>query len=229
MRILLIEDNVKLNESIKKQLTADGYAVDACFDGEDAFYYGEQNLYDLIILDRMLPKVDGLTVLKSLRKIQIAVPVIMVTALNGIDDRIDGLDAGADDYLAKPFAMPELLARIRALLRRPIQITSEHTLTFSDLTLNTAQKTLTTTENCCELSKKESELMEFFIKNRTQTLPRELLISRVWGPDSYIGDGNLDNYISFLRRRLRTVKSCTKIVTIHGVGYRLEDTDVSES
>lgn len=224
MRLLLIEDDKKLSAAVSRQLEKQGYQTDLCDSGENALYYLTQTIYDVIILDRMLPVLDGLTILEIIRKKGITTPVIMVTALNGISDRIDGLDAGADDYLVKPFAIEELSARIRALTRRPQTIQSGTILHFSNLILDCTNKLLSTAFGSCSLSKKETELLEFFIRNKGQTLERDQLLSRVWGPDSFVTTGNLDNYISFLRRRLKLVQSSCQITTIHGIGYRLEET-----
>lgn len=224
MRLLLIEDDKKLSAAVSRQLEKQGYQTDLCDSGENALYYLTQTVYDVIILDRMLPVLDGLTILEIIRKKGITTPVIMVTALNGISDRIDGLDAGADDYLVKPFAIEELSARIRALTRRPQTIQSGTILHFSNLILDCTNKLLSTAFGSCSLSKKETELLEFFIRNKGQTLERDQLLSRVWGPDSFVTTGNLDNYISFLRRRLKLVQSSCQITTIHGIGYRLEET-----
>jgi DNA-binding response OmpR family regulator len=223
MRILIIEDDIRLCETMKKQLETAGYSVDTCNTGDDSLYYVSKQMYDLIILDRLLPNLDGLSILEIIRRKGITTPVIMVTALVGINERIDGLDAGADDYLAKPFSIEELLARIRALLRRPHAIQSINELTLSNMKLDLHSRTLSTESKNCELSKKECDLLEFFIKNKGQILERELILARVWGPDSFISDGNLDNYISFLRRRLTTLKCNVIIKTIHAIGYRLEE------
>lgn len=223
MRILLIEDDKKLSAAIARQLEKQGYQIDLCDSGENALFYTNETVYDVIILDRMLPVLDGLSILEIIRKKGILTPVIMTTALDGISDRIDGLDAGADDYLTKPFAIEELSARIRALCRRPKAIQKEKLLQFSNLTLDSKNKLLSTPEKSCCLSKKETELLEFFIQNKGQTLEREQILSRVWGPDTFATNGNLDNYISFLRRRLKLVNSSCRITTIHGIGYRLEE------
>lgn len=232
MRILIVEDDQRLSKVMKKQLAAQGYEADICDNGGDVFYYMDPTrpgggAYDLLILDRMLPVMDGLSVLAGLRRKGCTTPVILVTALGELANRVEGLDCGADDYLVKPFAMEELNARIRALLRRPPRISVPEALTFSDLKLNCTARTLSCGPHSCELSKKELELMEYFMQNQNQVLARELLITRVWGADSEVSDGNLDNYISFLRRRLRTLHSRVGLRTIHGVGYRLEETGVA--
>lgn len=235
MRILIIEDDEKLSKVMKRQLTAEGYETDVCDNGGDAWYYLDgrnpgatggpagSSPYDLIILDRMLPVTDGLSVLAGLRKRGNKIPVIMVTALGDLSSRIEGLDGGADDYLVKPFAMEELIARIRALLRRPPELTTPELLHYADLQLCMSSHTLSSGKGSCELARRELALMECLMRNPGQILTRELLITRVWGAESETSDGNLDNYISFLRRRLRILQSTAQIRTIHATGYRLEE------
>jgi len=222
MKILLIEDDEDLSRALCYTLKKEGYLVDTCFQGDEAIYYGNSSSYDVIILDRMLPIVDGLTVLQTLRKNNITTPIIMVTAMNGINDRIDGLDSGADDYLIKPFDIGELLARIRALSRRPRTIESNIVLKFSDFSLDTDLHTLMTESKTVTLSNKEAFLLEFLIRNHGQILTREQILTRVWGLDTFVEDGNLDNYIYFVRRRLKAVNCKARIKTIHSVGYQLE-------
>ena len=222
MRILLIEDDQALCDTIRVQLQNQGYIVDFCYDGQDSLYFIKQQAYDLIILDRMLPSLDGIQVLKAIRALHITIPVIMVTALNSIGDKVTGLDAGADDYLAKPFALEELLARIRALSRRPVEWTTSEQLSFGNTTFDITNLTLTGPKSTCSLSKKEGQLFEVFFKQPETALPRSFLLSRVWGPASEVEEGNLDNYMHFLRRRLRTVGSNTEIKTLRGTGYILE-------
>ncbi len=221
MKILLIEDDSDLCSALHATLKKEGYEVDICVRGDDAIYYASSSSYDVIILDRMLPSLDGLSVLQILRRNGITTPVIMVTAMNGIHDRIDGLDAGADDYLVKPFDIGELLARIRALVRRPPVLNQNELLTYSNFTLNTSLHTLRTEYKTVTLSNKETRLLEFLIRNKGQILTREQLITRVWGIDSMIEDGNLDNYIYFIRRRLKSANCKAEIKTIHSVGYQL--------
>lgn len=221
MRLLVIEDNKDLCDSICFHLKNEGYTTDTCYTGETALFYALQNTYDIIILDRMLPVMDGLTILKEIRKHSINVPVILVTAMSDINDRIDGLDAGADDYLVKPFAVNELLARVRALARRPSTIMVSNTLTLANLTLDTTTKCISTPYKSMNLAKRESDLLECFMRNSNRILPRELLLSRVWGPDHFVEDGNLDNYICFLRRHLKNIGAKLTLKTIHTVGYQL--------
>ncbi|GFI04747.1 response regulator transcription factor [Lachnospiraceae bacterium 64-25] len=223
MRILLVEDEEQLNETLTLQLEAEGFLVDSCFDGEEACYYGEQNIYDVILLDRMLPKMDGTKVLTTLRKKGITTPVILLTALGTLTDKVTGLDLGADDYLVKPFAIEELLARIRCVTRRPTALNQDNVLSVSDINWHTDEDCLTGPLGTCTLSKREAALLETFLRRKNQTLSRNLLLLKVWGPDSDVEEGNLDNYIHFLRRRLKSVGSRLSIKTIRGIGYCMQD------
>ena len=223
MRILFVEDDTVLNATITGLLEKEGFLVTGCTDGDEGYWYAEQNIYDLLLLDRMIPGRDGLTLIHDLRKARIHTPVILLTALGDIHDKVEGLDAGADDYLVKPFSMEELLARIRSIARRP-RVLSEQTDTYlaGDLSFD-VQKNLLASEanNSCSLSKREGHLMRLFLANPDQILTREYLLSKVWGIDDAVEDGNLDNYIHFLRRRLRAVQSTVTIATVRGIGYRL--------
>ncbi|UWP59910.1 response regulator transcription factor [Ruminococcus gauvreauii] len=223
MRILLIEDDQALRYSLEYQLKDAGYLVDTCEDGEDAFYYIKQSIYDLILLDRMLPHVDGMTILKKLRASGSSTPVIFLTALGELEDKINGLNTGADDYLVKPFAFEELLARMRCISRRPRKCEEVESLTFGDITYSVTENVLTGPEGSCTLSKKEGAMFEVLLRNSGQILPRMTLLTRVWGPDADVEEGNLDNYMYFIRRRLRQAASSVKIKTIRGVGYQLEE------
>ena len=222
MRILMVEDDQALCAAVDIHLRQQGYTVDYAHTGEDGLHFALQNAYDLILMDRMLPELDGLEAVRTLRSRGFSTPVLMLTALDGVPDRVDGLDAGADDYLAKPFAAEELLARIRALSRRPRQWESTSRLSAGDLELDTELAALRGPAGACSLSRREKQLLELFLRNAGQTLTRELLLSRVWGPDAPVEDGNLDNYIHFLRRRLRAVGSAVRLATVRSVGYRLE-------
>lgn len=223
MRLLIIDDDVALCEALTIQLSSSGYDVDSCHSGEDALFYALQNSYDIILLDRMLPVVDGLTLLASIRKNNIHTPVILMTAMTKTSDRIEGLDAGADDYITKPFDTQELMARIRALSRRPHTIDRIDALSFGDLTLDLVCQELRTPKHSVSLSKRETAIFEYFLRNRNQILSRSMLLSHIWGPDSEVEDGNLDNYIHFARKRLKALHSRVKITTVHGIGYRLEE------
>ncbi len=218
MRILIIEDDQDLCRFIALALEQSGCAFDICHTGNDGLFFAKNQVYDAIILDRMLPELDGLTVLKALRRHGILTPVILATALDGLCDRIDGLDAGADDYLVKPFAVEELMARIRAVTRRPGNLQISPSITALGLTLTPDSRRLDFNGASLTLSKKEAALLGFFL-----TLPRARILSYVWGASSEVEEGNLDNYIYFLRRRLKSLKAPIQLTTIHGVGYRLEE------
>ena len=222
MRIVIIEDDATLADSLKFQLENQGFETDVCHDGEDGLHFIEQQAHDLILLDRMLPSMDGATVLKVTRARGISTPIIFVTALGELTDRISGLDLGADDYLVKPFAFEELMARIRCILRRPRRLEGGSTLSFGDLSYDVDLKQLSCKGRTLTLSHREGALLELFLRNPGQTIPRSSILSRVWGPDAEVEDGNLDNYIYFLRRRLKSLNSSLSLKTIRGVGYQLE-------
>ena len=222
MRLLLIEDDKELCDAITVHLKKEGYELDICNDGNDVFYYLSNYNHDVIMLDRMLPGMDGLTILDKLRKKGIITPVIMITAMNGINDRIDGLDTGADDYLVKPFVVEELQARIRALLRRPRKMESSEALKYGDINFDIYTYTLKCEDKNVSLSKREGALLEFFLLNKGQILARDQILGRVWGMDSFVEDGNIDNYIYLLRRRLKAINTGVRIKTVHGIGYQLE-------
>lgn len=226
MRILLVEDDLKLCDSLSFQLEKEGFAVDVCHNGEEAVDWIIQHAHDLVLLDRMIPGLSGTEVLKQIRSRGIAVPVILITALGELNDKVTGLDSGADDYIVKPFAFEELMARIRSINRRPFDWRAEGLLSLGDISFDIFQKQLSNSGVSCSLSKKEADLLEMFMRNPGQTLPRDILLSRVWGLEAEVGDGNLDNYIHFLRRRLKTVNSSLKLKTVRGVGYCLEDVHV---
>lgn len=222
MKILLIEDDRDLSHLICLALNQAGMDTDACHTGSDGLFYAKNQVYDAIVLDRMLPEIDGLTILEALRRRGIKTPVILTTALGTLHDRIDGLDAGADDYLVKPFAIEELMARLRAVTRRPANLHTSSVLSAFGLSLDPCERRLTVGDASVSLSKRESALLEYFMKNPGQTLPRSMILSYVWGVSSEVEEGNLDNYIYFLRRRLKALDAPVKLTTVHGIGYRLE-------
>ena len=222
MRILLAEDDEKLRTSLAFQLEQEGFLIDTCADGEEALYYIEQNIRDLILLDRMMPYISGTELLQKMRKAHNQTPVILITALGTLDDKVTGLDLGADDYLVKPFAFKELMARIRCVARRPRKMEEADKISFGDITYRPEENTLSGTAGTCSISKREGDLLEAFLRNPGQSLSRTLLLTKVWGLDSDVEEGNLDNYIHFLRRRLKAVGSKVAIRTIRGVGYQIE-------
>lgn len=226
MRILLIEDDETLCQTIPFQLRQEGFSVDVAMNGEDGLHFAREQLHDLILLDRMLHRMDGMEVLNLLRLENIQTPVIFLTALGQLHDRTTGLNNGADDYIVKPFAFEELLARIRCVLRRPAVMQLSEKLTFGDIQYEPHTLTLSRDCNTTVLSKRLGDLLELFLRNPGQTLPRETILLRVWGMDADVEDGNLDNYTYFLRRSLRKVGSQVQLATVRGVGYRLEVRDV---
>lgn len=224
MRVLLVEDNLNLSAVIAEQLQKEGYLTDCCEDGELALSYAlnPEYTYDIVLLDRMLPIIDGLTVLKAMRQKQIWTPVIVITGLGELDDKIDGLDCGADDYLVKPFHIKELLARMRALIRRPADIVEKSVLVAFDLTFDTQLRRLSYQSHSVLLTQKEADLLAVFMENPDKTHSREQLLWKVWGGATEVEAGNVDNYIHFLRKRLRELNCKTQIKTVYGAGYRLE-------
>lgn len=227
MHILIIEDDKDLCSTLKMQLLSKNHTAECCHTGSEALYFAMTGSYDLILLDRMLPEIDGLSILRSIRQNHINTPVILTTALGTVDDRIDGLDCGADDYLVKPYDVGELLARIRALSRRPSVFSGHQSLSYEDICFDPDTRVLSAHEKEEKLTKREALLLEFFLRNPEKTLTREQLFSRVWGPDGAVEEGNLDTYIYFLRKHLRTLKSPVSITTVHSVGYRMEVAHVS--
>ena len=227
MRILLIEDDEQLCKTLQLQFEYHGIESDCAHSGVDALYYVMQTVYDLIILDRMLPGMDGISLLKMIRQNNVRTPVILATAVDSVEERIAGLDSGADDYLVKPYDIGELLARIRALCRRPDTLEFSGSLSFEDLefsslNLHLSRKGDSSPDAKIRLSRREAVLLEYFLLRPNQTLTRQLIYARVWGPDGEVEDGNLDTYIYYLRKHLRTLKSRVRILTVHGIGYRLE-------
>lgn len=227
MRILLIEDEPRLSEALTYILKKNKYGIDNAYDGETGQAMAETEVYDLIILDRMLPRKEGVTLLKELRKQGITTPVLLLTAKDSIQDRIDGLDAGADDYLIKPFAMDELLARLRALGRRrsspPIQ---DEQLTVAGLILKPLHCELTMENETVKLTLKESLLLELFMRHPGQVITKEQILDRVWGLDTEVETNNVEIYVHYLRKKLNSTK--VKIETIRGIGYSFkEEPDVS--
>ena len=225
MRILIIEDDQDLSEVVAFALEAEGYTVDCCAEGDDGLRWMRERAHDLVLLDRMLPRLDGAALLRRARAEGIVTPVLMVTALGAVEDRVEGLDTGADDYIVKPFAMKELLARIRAMGRRPRAWETGAGIVHGDTAFDPVAKTLRQGDKRCTLSRREADLLEILLKNVGKTIPRATLLARVWGPDAEVEEGNLENYVHFLRRRLRSLECPLELVTMRGVGYALEDRD----
>nr|WP_290665744.1 response regulator transcription factor [Ardenticatena sp.] len=223
--ILIIEDDPKISEMLRRGLLFEGYTVETAADGPSALEKLRAFTPDLIILDWMLPGMDGLDVLKRIRAALPDVPVLMLTAKDSIADRVLGLESGADDYLVKPFAFEELLARIHALLRRRQPVGEQGVLRFADLTLDTNMRVARRGNRVIELTPTEYELLEFFMRNPRQVLPRDLIYERVWGYD-FSGESNLlDVYVRYLRNKLEAEGEPRLIHTVRGVGYILREPD----
>ena len=201
MKILLVEDEVALSNAVKKLLEQKGYLVDAVYDGLSAVDCAEISPYDLLIVDIMLPGLNGIQVVERLRKHNLRTPVLMLTARTAISDKVTGLNVGADDYMTKPFHSEELLARVGALTRRKGEIVLND-VRYGDLSLNIESAVLSRGDDSVQLSHKESEVLKVFLYNPTMTITTELLISRVWGDDSEATDNNVEVYISFIRKKL---------------------------
>ena len=221
MRLLFAEDEVSLSEAVVDILTYHDYQVDAVYDGADALAYARLAPYDGIILDIMMPKLDGLEVLKTLRREGCQTPILLLTARNEIEDRIQGLDLGADDYLPKPFHMGELLARVRAMLRRRDNYTPD-ILTYGDIALSPQDRQLSRGDRSVELSRLEYRMMEALILNQGICLSSEDLLSKVWGTETEAELGSVWVYISYLRRHLAALESQVWIRARRGIGYTLE-------
>lgn len=221
MRILLIEDDKDLCSLIQLHFIQAKYEADICHSGDDALFHVQNSFYDIIILDRMIPEIDGLSLLRTIRRQNIHTPVIIITAMEGLHDKICGLDAGADDYITKPFEISELMARIRAITRRPGKLKTSLTLNYNDLFLDVEKQILSTSSLSVSLSQKETQLLEVFFKNAEKTLQRDYLLNTVWGADSDVDESNLDNYIYFLRKRFSKIETKSSIKTMHGIGYYL--------
>lgn len=220
VRVLLVEDDRDLSRAVVYRLKKEGMDVTACGDGPEGCQAVESQTFDLVILDRMLPGVDGVWILKRMRAAGNATPTLLLTAMDAVEDRVAGLDAGADDYLVKPFAMDELMARVRALARRRIPFNPLDIARAADLTLDRKRLTLSCGERSATLSRRESDLMEFLINNYGQVLTRAVIMDRVWS-DSYVDEGNLEIYVHYLRRHLRAIQSKSAIKTLRSVGYEL--------
>lgn len=223
MRILLVEDEEGLADALEYVLKKNKYLVDVAYDGIDGQDMGESNIYDLIILDRMLPRKEGVEILRYLRNKGIKTPVIFLTAKDTIENKVEGLDAGADDYLVKPFSTDELLARVRALGRRNDNINIDNKISISNLVLNTNACEVLCGEEKIKLTLKESQLLEYLMKNSKQVLTKEQILIKVWGADSEVELNSVELYVYYLRKKLDLKKCKVKISTVRGVGYCLKE------
>ena len=221
MRILIVEDETRLAETLRQLLEDQRYQVDTVYDGADGVDYGLAGQYDLIILDVMLPKVDGFQVAQRLRAAHVSTPILMLTARDDVSDKISGLDCGADDYMTKPFDTGELMARVRALTRRQGEVLSD-VLTVNDLSLDYTSRLLSAGERSVRLGFKEFEVLRLLMVNNGNVVTKETLISKIWGLDSEAEDNNVEVYISFLRKKLVFLNSQVSISTVRKVGYFLD-------
>ena len=222
MKVLIVDDEVRLADALGQIMKEQHYQADIVYNGTDGLSCGLSGEYDVIVLDVMLPGENGFQVVKKLREARIQTPVLMLTARDDIQDKVNGLDRGADDYMTKPFIPEELLARIRALSRRQGEVIVEE-MRFGDLTLDLSANDLCCGAKSIHLGYKEFEVLKILMSNSGRIVTKEALISRVWGSDSDAEDNNVEAYISFLRKKLNFVGSRVEISTLRKVGYRLEE------
>lgn len=221
MRLLLAEDEKELSKALCAILKHNNFSVDAVYDGQDAFDYGLDENYDGIILDIMMPKMNGIEVLRRLRENGVSTPIIMLTAKSEVEDKIHGLDAGADDYLTKPFNMGELLARVRALTRRKSEF-SPNVISFGNITLNRETFELSCGKEAIRLGNKEFQMMEMLISNSGRLISTEQFMERIWGYETEAEINVVWVYISYLRKKLLNLNADVEIKAVRGVGYTLE-------
>ena len=221
MRVLIVEDERKISAYVKRGLEESGYAVDAAYTGREALDWAESAPYDVIVLDILLPEMDGLSVCRELRRKKNRTPILMLTARDSIDDRVAGLDAGADDYLVKPFAIKELLARLRALSRRAGDVPKSPIMEFADLTLDTSTRQVKRQGLTIELAAKEYAVLECLMREPERVLTRTLIAEHVWNYDAFNQSNVVDVYIRNLRRKIDDGFGVKLIHTIRGAGYRL--------
>ena len=219
MRILFIEDEVKITDALQELCKIQNIDCDVANDGEEGLLFALNPIYDVIVLDIMLPMKSGLEILKEVRDRDITTPVLMLTAKGTVDDKVKGLDLGADDYLIKPFSAKELFARIRALSRRPDHEIKGEIISFEDVSFNTKKNMMQTPENEYKLSVKEAKILEMLLKRPNQVFTREQILDRVWGFDKEVNKNNIEIYVHNLRKKLANTN--VKIDTIRGVGYTL--------
>ncbi len=223
MNILLVEDEIRLADALAQLLKIQGYHVDIANSGCKGQDMAETGIYDVVILDRMLPDLEGVDLLKAIRAVNITTPVIFLTAKDTISNKIEGLDAGADDYLIKPFDNNELLARVRALSRRSVQIFPDNITTVGKLSLDMQLHEVSYNGLKIKLTPKEAQLLEYFMRNKNQTLGKEQIFDRVWGFDQEAELSNVELYVFYLRKKIAFSEFGTSLDTIRGIGYRLKE------
>lgn len=222
MRVLLVEDENKIARALKKALEQENYAVDVAYDGDDGYAMATTEPYDLCIIDRMLPgSYDGIDIVKAMRESKIHTPVLILTALGSVNDKAAGLDSGADDYLVKPFALEELLARARALLRRPNH-QHDTILEAGDLTLNTVTYEVKRAGQTIDLTQKEFALLEYLLRNQNRPISKDVIIAHVWDYDADILPNTVEVYIKYLRNKIDQPFDSNLIQTVRGFGYKLQ-------
>lgn len=229
MRILVVEDERKIAAYVKRGLEEQGYAVDTVFTGREGLDWAEATSYDVIVLDILLPELDGLSVCRELRRRGLRTPILMLTARDAVDDRVTGLDAGADDYLVKPFALKELLARLRALTRRAVDQPKSPVLQVADLTLDTLTHRVRRAEKLVELTSKEYAVLECLMREPERVLTRTQIAEHVWNYDVYNQSNVVDVYIRNLRRKIDDPYELKLIHTVRGAGYRLSTEGAGET
>lgn len=223
MRILVVEDEVRMAQALVEILQKNRWGADAVYTGSEGLKYAMSGTYDIIILDVMLPEMDGFTIIKKMREEHNQTPVLLLTAKDQIDDKVRGLDYGADDYMTKPFSSIELLARVRALTRRKGEVRTAN-LTIGDLTLNKQNCELVNEEGkSIKLSLKEYQILDMLFENPRQILKKERIIEKIWGGDSEAEYNNVEVYISFIRKKMEQLKVKTQIRTARGIGYSMEE------
>ena len=228
MQVLIVEDDVRLAQALGRILEENGYLVDMVHDGQSGVDWAETGIYDVIILDVMLPKMDGFSVASALRRKNVSTPILLLTARDAVPDKITGLDSGADDYMTKPFSPAELLAHLRALTRRQGEVVFE-ILRAGDLSLNVESYDLSCGEKSIHLSYKEFLLAKILMSNPGQVVSKEQIIAKVWGVESSAEDNNVEAYVSFLRKKLRFLGSNAHVETLRKAGYRLTLTNIAVS
>ena len=221
MKVLVVDDEVRLADALGELFRRNKIIADVVYEGEDGYFYAKKGDYDVVILDVMMPKMDGFEVVRRLREHKCNVPVLMLTAKDEVSSRVKGLDCGADDYLTKPFAGEELLARVRALARRQSEMVFDK-ISYCDITLDTSNYTLSCRQKSVSLGAKEYEIMRMFLSNPTQVISKDAIISKVWGLDVDITENNVEAYMSFLRKKLFFIGSKLTIMTKRLLGYYLE-------
>ena len=225
MRILVVEDEESIADIIATKLRKEKYEVDTSYDGEDGLYNALSNVYDLIILDIMLPKINGLEILKEIKENDINAKVIMLTAKSELEDKLKGFDTGADDYVTKPFHIEELIARVNVQLRNKGNSKVKDILEYSDLSLNIRTSTLTcvSTNESINIPYREFLLLEYFMNNKEQIISKEQIYDKVWGIDTDYESNNLEAYLSFLRKKIKIIGSKVNIKAVRNLGYKMEE------